>query len=67
MSQVKVKVKVNDLNLTSELLKYGTITFIDNMVNIVFLLTDSSNINKISKLPFVIKVTKSRTASLQSA
>lgn len=60
----KMKVKVEDLGKVYLLEDFGQITYVDKMIKVVFILLEDINIESVEKLPFVIKVTESRTGTL---
>lgn len=60
----KYIVKIKDVDQISELLKYGEITYVSHMTNVVFLNTELSNVKEIKNLPNVIRISEERTGSL---
>ncbi|MED4057741.1 hypothetical protein P4654_26990 [Niallia taxi] len=60
----KVKIKVNELEKVYLLEIYGLISYIDEMIKLVFLTATDQNVEEIKQLPFVIKVSDNRTGSL---
>ncbi|MCZ0704219.1 uncharacterized protein YlbG (UPF0298 family) [Natronobacillus azotifigens] len=61
----KVKIKVDDPGKVYLLEEYGQITYIDKMINLVFMTISDKDIDKIKQLTFVTKVSGSRKGTLQ--
>ncbi|WLR50831.1 DUF2129 domain-containing protein [Bacillus tianshenii] len=60
----KMKVKVNELGKVYLLEKYGRISYVDEMVNLVFITLNDENIEKVKQLPFVTRVSENRKGTL---
>lgn len=60
----KMKIKINDVGKIYLLEEYGEITYVDKMMNLVFIMIPNENVTLIQELPFVIRVSESRNGAL---
>ena len=60
----KMKVKVNNLSKVYVLEKFGEITYVDDMMKIVFIRLDQQALEEVEELAFVENISTTREGSL---